>query len=254
MPKSSTAIEMGDENAARRVVIIHGYTGSPDEFAETARVLAARLEAQVSVPLLPGHGTQVEDLLSYTLDDLIAYTRTHIEKVAASGKPLLLIGHSLGANLALLAGRNISPSAFVLTVMPYLLRPPFSIPGMDLYARRKKLWDKPISDTERSQRAHLFFYEKMPGIALGILKEANRRVHEIRPHIPCPILTIQNTEDPTCYPESGSELLAEIGHHPASKSIVLERKEHGLFYGPDHELVIEHIAQFLENALTMRTT
>src|SRR5215510_1181023 len=60
----TTSFVAGSIHAPRRIVIFHGYTGSPDEFKDLAGHLASALEAYVTVPLLPGHGTVQTDLLS----------------------------------------------------------------------------------------------------------------------------------------------------------------------------------------------
>ena len=42
--------------------LIHGYTGSPDDFNELPEYLHKNIKANVKVILLKGHGTRIEDL------------------------------------------------------------------------------------------------------------------------------------------------------------------------------------------------
>ncbi len=250
MQKSSThAITVGEESAPNRVLIIHGYTGGPDEFLDLATVLSTRLNAQAHVPLLPGHGTSEEDLLNFSFDDLLKAATQHAQKSREAGGYFFMVGHSLGAHLALLAATEFSPTAAALTVMPYHLRPPFSIPGMELYAKSKTFWDKQLSPQELEDRKDQCYYPRMPGIALEMLKNANRRVEKIIKQITVPLITIHNYEDPTCYASGGEELLRLSGKNPHNTAIILNRKEHGLFYGEGKEDPVERIANFFESVL-----
>lgn len=245
MPTSSVALNVGRDDAPRHVLILHGYTGSPDEFRELARALSERLDARVHVPLLPGHGTSEEDLLRFSLEDLCSATEQHVRKIAETGKPFALIGHSLGGHFALLAAARYSPVAAVVSVMPYALRPPFSIPGMDMYARTKTFWDKPLSKKEIEERKEHFYYKRMPGVALGYTKELNRRLAAIAPRLAFPIFAIGNREDPLTQPTNTDDLLAITGKNPRNRSLVFDKKEHGVFYGEGHTEVVMAIADFL---------
>ena len=245
----TSSIRVGDSRAHNNILIIHGYTGSPDEFQDLAHELARRLDAHVHVPLLPGHGTSEEDLCTYTFDDLLKAVREHVREMAATGKPFALVGHSLGAHLALLVADAFPPVAAVLTVMPYRLRPPFSLPGMEFYARIQKFWDKQLTKKEIRDRENLFYYHRMPGTTLGMLKNANRRVESILSNLTFPICTIHNHEDPTSYAEGGEEIIRKSGGNTKSSVITLDRKEHGLFYGEGKEVAVEKIAAFLENVM-----
>src|SRR4051812_30417952 len=140
MAVHTSAVAAGDPAASRRIVIIHGYTGSPDEFREFAEVLSHRLGAYVTIPLLPGHGNEVSDLYPLRFDDLLEYVRAHVREATQGGAKLALIGHSFGAYLATLAAHEFSASALVLTVVPYSLKFPLWIPGIATFARMKHSW------------------------------------------------------------------------------------------------------------------
>jgi len=244
----SASFSVGRRDAPRNVLVFHGYTGSPDEFHELADTLATKLDAHVTVPLFPGHGTTVDDLARFTLDELVTFALAETKKIAGEGKPFAIVGHSFGGHFALLSGAKYKPTAAVITVMPYELRPPFSIPGMDIYARTKAFWDKPLPPKEVEERKTYFYYKSMPGAALGYLKDANRRVSAIASQLTFPILAISNREDPMSYPE-GIERLLTIAPNKRNKTIILEKKEHGLFYGPRRDEVIADIATFLEKQM-----
>ena len=233
-----------------RVVIFHGYTGSANEFQPLAHELSRILDVHVSIPLLPGHGTNESDLLPYTYDDFARFAHEHVAKERAQAEKLVIIGHSFGGYLAAECAAEFKADALVLTVVPFLLRFPLNLPGLAWLMRRRSFWDKKIPLQERIERMGLFYYRLMPGVALTLLNEGIRRTRAALSKVHCPMLTINTTEDPLTYNESGQELLTCSGKNSHSRAHLVERKEHGLFYGKGKEEVVEEIVLFVRQAIT----
>ncbi len=249
----SSPITAGYPSAPNRVVILHGYTGSPDEFRDFAGDLAQRLNAYVTAPLLPGHGTDINDLLPLWFDDIYKAARDHVSEAASSGKPLVIIGHSFSGYLALLCAAEFPPAALVITVMPYHLRFLMNLPFMSHLLRLKLLWDKKISEQEKQERLGKFYYHYMPGKALWLLLEGRERVEKILKNITAPILTVHGNNDSLSLPDSGSILLEKTGRHPRNKAVILDNKSHGIFYGEGRADVQALILQFLETELLIQS-
>lgn len=245
----SSPIAAGDPSAPHCVVILHGYTGSPDEFRDFAHDLSARMNAYVTAPLLPGHGTDVNDLLPLSFDDIFAAALEHVRKAAASGKPLVIIGHSFGGYLALLSAAEFPPAALVLTVIPYHLRFPLNVPFMSYILRLKYLWEKKLSDREINERVGKFYYKHMPGKALWLLLEGKERVREIMHTITAPVLTVHGNTDTLALPDSGNALLEQTARNPHNKAVILDNRSHGIFYGDGRADVQDLILQFVESEL-----
>jgi pimeloyl-ACP methyl ester carboxylesterase len=107
---------------ARVTVLLHGLTASPRTWREFARVRYARGE-NVLVPRLPRHGhadRMSEALVGLTSAELTAHGARVLDTAAALGDEIVLVGHSLGAALALhLAHRD--PRVFrAVAVAPFL--------------------------------------------------------------------------------------------------------------------------------------
>lgn len=245
----SSPISAGDPSAPIRVVILHGYTGSPDEFRDFAHDLATRLHAYVTAPLLPGHGTNIHDLLPLSFDDIYTAAREHVREAHASGKPLVIIGHSFSGYLALLSAAEFPVAALVITVMPYHLRFPLNLPFMSYILRLKQLWEKKLSEKELQDRVGKFYYQYMPGKALWLLLEGRERVEKILRTIAAPILTVHGNSDSLALPDSGNMLLEKTGRNPHNKAVILDNKSHGIFYGEGRADVQAIIEQFLETEL-----
>jgi len=245
----TSALSIGRTDAPREILIFHGYTGSPDEFRPLAEELAERHDAHVSVPLLPGHGTDEYDLFPYDFQDFLIFARAEAHAAKASGKELIIMGHSFGGYLAILTAAEYKPKALILTVVPYSLRWPLWVPGTAALMRTRLLWDKKIPLQEKIERMGLFFYDHMPGIGLTLLKEGIRKSARALPQIDCPILTIHTGNDPLTPPRSGPQILAASGHNPQSAHHIVPGREHGIFYGSGWEDVVRQISEFIGRAV-----
>lgn len=96
------SFEYGDTKAAFGVLLLHGYSDSPYSLRGFGRMMRDA-GAYVLGLRIPGHGT-IPSALKYTsADDMIAAVRLamlHMES-AMGGRPILVIGYSNGAALAL---------------------------------------------------------------------------------------------------------------------------------------------------------
>ncbi len=245
----SFPIAAGDPQSSNRVVLLHGYTGSPDEFRDFALEMAKRFDAYVTAPVLPGHGTDVNDLVPLSFDDIYEAAREHVRDAAQSGKPLVLLGHSFSGYLSLLLAAEFKTAVLVITVMPYHLPFPLSLPMMSYLMRLKLLWEKKMTEQELQERVGKFYYKYMPGKALWLLLEGKERVEKILKSIACPILTVHGARDSLARADSGSALIAKTAGNAHSKAVVLENKSHGIFYGEGRADVQDMILQFVETEL-----
>lgn len=80
-------------------LLLHGLTGSPQEFGDLPSVLKAQGYNVIS-PLLSGHGKTIEDLAKVRFTDWQASVTQALEQFSAHAQ-IIVIGSSLGALLAL---------------------------------------------------------------------------------------------------------------------------------------------------------
>ncbi len=111
-------------NAGIGVAICHGFTGSPLSVLPWAEHLA-RQGFAVSVPLLPGHGTDWRDLATHRWRDWYGAFEDAYLELTAGTRHCYVAGLSMGGTIALrTAARH--PVAGVAVVNP----------GLDFYDRR----------------------------------------------------------------------------------------------------------------------
>ena len=240
----------GSEDAKRSLILFHGYTGSPDDFADFPELLSKELDVFVYVPLLPGHGTSIRDLMSFNYDNFLTAAREAIREVSTRGYPFAIGGHSFGSFLAMQTAAETNPSGLFTTVIPHTLRFPFTPPIGNLFVRIKPLWTKHIPDYEMDARQGTFFYTEMPGKGLGLIIEGKRRNKEIVAKITCPVLTIHTQGDTFAHAESGAKSIEGI-NSAIQNNLIIESIGHSIFYYEENRETLMHsLSDFLNIAFS----
>jgi carboxylesterase len=107
---------------ARGALVLHGFTGNPQSMRGLALALTGA-GLTVELPLLPGHGTDVTDMVPTRWEDWSAAAESAYEELAARSGSVVVVGLSMGGTLAVwLAERHPEIAALVL-VNP-LIEPP----------------------------------------------------------------------------------------------------------------------------------
>ena len=246
-------IQAGDPSAPNHILWIHGYTGSPDAFAGIAQRLSEELNAFVSVPLLPGHGTEEQHLVGHSFDDYLASARHFAAHTAERGKPFAIVGYSFGSFIALLLTHEFQPRALALALPPYRLRFPFYLPAVSWLLSQRPFWHKFMTAEDLAARKGTFYYPDFPGKTISFTKIGKSKTDDILPQITCPILTLNTVDDPLVVPESGKELLERSGHNAQNESHILPHGRHALFFPPHHDDEQTILISFLKKRFQKET-
>ena len=109
-PMAESVFLKGGETA---VLIAHGYLGSPRDVI----YLAERLNSEgytVSVPRLPGHGTNREDFLASGKNDWLRIIRNSYMELKSSYSNVHIAGFSMGGLLAIITAAEFNPDKLIL--------------------------------------------------------------------------------------------------------------------------------------------
>lgn len=82
----------------RGVLVVHGFTGNPSSMRPVAEAVAAA-GFTVEVPLLPGHGTAVEDMIPTGFADWLAAAEAAYAELASRCEKVAVVGLSMGGAL-----------------------------------------------------------------------------------------------------------------------------------------------------------
>src|SRR5579864_3084686 len=98
-------------------VLIHGINGSPEDMDGLSEELAA-IGYETRNLLLPGHGTSIRDFANYGWDEWKQAVEDAVDLTLGAQVPTFVIGHSLGAALALTVASERPRLAGVVAMCP----------------------------------------------------------------------------------------------------------------------------------------
>ncbi len=206
------------------VLVLHGYTGSPQSVRPLATALASS-GCSVELPLLPGHGTSVEDLLPTRWTDWSSAAEASYRELAARCDRVFVSGLSMGGTLAVWLALGHPEIAGVIVVNPLLDPPAESFREMlraMLESGASSL--PPIKSDIAKQEVAECAYETTPIEPLLSMFEAVDEIEARLGELACPVLLLSSRNDHVVPPESG-DLLVEKAAGPVER-VWLERSFH----------------------------
>jgi carboxylesterase len=225
------------------VLVVHGFTGNPQSMRPLAEAFAAA-GCTVSLPLLPGHGTRVEDMLPTRWEDWSAAAEQAYEQLAARCDAVCVAGLSMGGTLTLwLASRHPEIRGVVLvnpladgeapgvtetvTTLRGLGEPLVPGIGSDIALEGSVESAYPLTPVEPLLSLHAALADLRPALA------------DVR----CPVLLLTSPQDHVVEPVS-SDLVAAAVQGPVER-VVLERSFHVATLDHDAALVERSAVDFV---------
>lgn len=227
-------------------LVLHGFTGNPGSMVGIAKALAAEGLA-VECPRLPGHGTDIEDMLLTTWADWSAEAEAALDRVRAQVGPdgrIIVVGLSMGGALTAWLGTR-HPDLAGLVLINALGEPPGPLRELVQSAVDEGTEVFPgigadIADPDATETA----YSGTPLRPLLTLLDAVTGFQDGLAEITCPVLIMNSPQDHVV-PPSNSDHLAATVRGPVER-VTLERSFHVATLDYDKELVIERIVGFVQ--------
>lgn len=253
MPVEARAsVALGD--GPRRVLLLHGLTGTPAEVRPIADALHADGFA-VRAPLLAGHDDP-ERLAAASWRDWYASAEEVLLQLAADG-PIAVVGFSMGALLALrLAAVQRPHVAGVASISVFLELPAWQaalargLAALHRDYRRfvghfpKRAVDVRIfARGQQSPSLRVFPYAAIAGLA-----DLQRDVRARLAHITAPLLLLHGRYDHTA-PPADSERVAQAVSASSVRRVVLPRSFHIVGDDLDRDEVCREVVGFARAAL-----
>lgn len=227
-------------------LVLHGFTGHCHSVKGMARALAAAGFA-VECPLLPGHGTTIEDMLDTTWDDWSSAAEHALATLRAKlpdGARIVVAGLSMGGALTLwLATRH--PDVAGLALVNALAEPSVELrdtvqAGIDGGIEVFPGIGSDIADPDSHETA----YEGTPLRAALTMIDAVIDLQPALPSIACPVLLLTSPQDHVVAP-SNSDHIATTVSGPVER-VTLERSYHVATLDYDKDLIEERVVDFAE--------
>lgn len=235
------------------VIIIHGLTGSPANMAPLSESLA-RSGFKVVTPLLPGHGTTLEDLSSKnwqewqekvnrTFDDL----KNEVDEIFCAG---LSLGALLTLNLALDPSRQLKRIACIGTplklspILEKLALPLTHIPPIrELFKHSKKDWEEGVADKIGRELYQSSSYAKIPVRSIWELQRLQKEVLRHLPELKIPIILIHSRRDKAAGPFN-VDLFCKTAMQIKPEVVWLEKSGHVATLDLEKDAVAHAIIRF----------
>jgi carboxylesterase len=192
---------------ATGILLVHGFTGSPPEMRLVGDYLNTA-GLTVSAPLLPGHGTRVEDMYAVRWTGWAACVETAYRELAArcqeAGGQAFIAGLSLGSLLSMnfAAAHPELPGAILYSPATWIQNPLLPVTPLARYFIKTQpvSGDSDLVDPEADAR--LWCYDSYPVAGAAELYSLQRRVRRLLPMLEPPLLIVYSTGDRAIHPTS----------------------------------------------------
>lgn len=227
-------------------VVLHGLTGHPSSVEGLARALE-EIGVPAVVPLLPGHGTTVEDLEVRRWGEWVAAAEEALDR---AGDRVLAVGLSMGGSLACrLAADHPGRVVGLVTVNPFVDPPAESFRQAlrEMQAAGFPRAPGIGGDVADPEGGHEPAYDELPLSSVLTLSEGLDDLLVRLPRIACPVLLFTSRVDHVV-PTVSSDLLAERVSGPVER-VWLERSYHVATLDHDRHEIERRTVEFARRCL-----
>jgi carboxylesterase len=229
----------GDRDEA--VVLVHGFTGVPAHFRPLAEFLHGH-GYTVNVPLLPGHGTTMEDMATTGWRDWLRGAEQATAAVSGFGR-VHVGGLSMGGLLSILVASRYATATVTTIDSPLLIRNKQTYLAPILHRFRPVVtWpeeDQLGLDPEVRPYWLTYpgFYTKSASDLIRLSAMAWIAAGRIRR----PALVIQSKVDESVDPRSAEWLVSRLG--PAAELVWLERAFHNALLSDERDIIHQRVLE-----------
>jgi len=229
------------------VLVLHGFTGNPQSMRPLAEAVAAA-GYSVELPLLPGHGTALDDMLPTRWSDWSQAAEAAFQGLAARCQKVAVTGLSMGGTLTCWLAEQHPEIAGIAVVNPLIEAPDdaFRSGIRALLDAGTEVFDALGSDIAKEGAVEAAYPGTPLAAVLSVFEGADAvaaRLGEIR----CPALLLSSRTDHVVDPVSGDVLERSIGG-PLER-VFLERSFHVATLDYDAPLIEERVAAFVAGVL-----
>lgn len=204
------------------VLLLHGFTSTPQSVAYVGRQIHASTGATVSVPLLAGHGVTPEALARTGYKEWLASAESALDRVRNACDRVVVAGLSLGGTIAL----NLSIR------FPDHIDRVVSINGSTgiyrsdqvagLFSADPGEFHQGIGSDIKHPTRRETCYDRIPVATMRERFVLTCATGIMLPNLKQPIFVFQSREDHVVAPENGSRIVREVG----SSNVTLHWLDH----------------------------
>jgi carboxylesterase len=227
--------------------VLHGFTGNPQSMRPLAEALAGA-GFTVELPLLPGHGTALEDMVPTRWEDWSGSAEAHFQALAAWCDHVAVVGLSMGGTLTCWLAERHPHLSGIAVVNPLIHAPDAEFRGgiQSLLDAGTESFDGIGSDIKKVGGVEAA-YAGTPLAAVLSLFEGADEVEAKLADIHCPTLVLSSREDHVVESVSG-DVVEEQVSGPVER-IWLEDSYHVATLDNDAPLIEAKVVEFATSVL-----
>ncbi len=244
LPGAEPYSAVGD---ARGALVLHGFTGNPQSMRGLALALADA-GLTVELPLLPGHGTVIADMVPTRWQDWSAAADAAYLELAARCESVVVVGLSMGGTLGVWLGERHPEIAALVLVNP-LIQPPDAdtVAFIDAMIEGGDEVAPGIGSDIAMEGAVESAYPELPLRAARSLFAAAGEVAAQLGSVTAPVLLFSSVQDHVVPPVSGDRLVEGV-KGPVER-VVLERSFHVATLDYDKDEIEARTVKFVTDLL-----
>jgi carboxylesterase len=227
-------------------LLLHGFTGSPPEMRLIGDYLHQR-GLTVCGPLLPGHGTTVDDMNRSRWTDWTGHAMQSLRELRERCETVFVAGLSMGSILTLYLTIQVPDLPGAILYSPALWpanRLIYLTPLLKyLIRRQRKSGQSDLTDPRADLR--LWSYEENPAFAAHELLKLIRWIRPRLAQVTCPLLIICSPLDSAIHPQSAHRTYQRVGSTD-KELITLHNSGHCLTVDSEWETVAERTYRFIQ--------
>lgn len=232
---------------ARGALVLHGFTGNPQSMRGLALALADA-GFTVELPLLPGHGTDISDMVPTRWAQWCEAADDAFSALAARCDSVVVVGLSMGGSLAVWLAEHHPEVAALSLVNPLVTPPDTATTGfVEALIEGGDEVGPGIGSDIAMEGVVESAYPELPLRAAVSLFEGVEEVEARLGSVTCPVLLFTSKQDHVVDPKS-SDLLMERVKGPVEQ-VVLERSYHVATLDYDKDEIETRTVEFLSGVL-----
>lgn len=248
---------MGKATSDIGILLIHGYSGTNIELLYLANDLAHD-GYRVAIPLLPGHGTNWQDLLTVDHNDWLNKARKafHFLQTEYPGRQIFLAGHSLGGSIALKLASEFEVRGVAALAAPiryrwyfrlgikFLRHTPIKIPYEEFHFIDEQFLEHPgVKYIQKN-------YSVISGSILGQIFDLLAETYEVLVDLTCPLALIYARQDRTVPAYHVKAIVSNVGSNMIEINW-LDNSGHIMVIDADRELVNQKVRKFIKEVIAI---
>ena len=234
------------------ILLIHGFTGAPPEMRLVGDYLHQR-KMTVSAPLLPGHGTVVEEMNQYQWTDWVAYAKQRLTELKSACDTVFVGGLSLGSLITLnlaaddgdLAGAVLFAPSIKLTSRLIHLTPILKY----FIQKVKKPVDQYANQVADRQE---WTYNERPMAGAHELLKIIRHARTLLSGVTCPLFIVDGAKDEIIDPACARFIYDRVASSE-KEILTLPESGHCLTIDGEWEAAAEGTYRFIEKYMNIRS-